>query len=119
VEPFTRTIRGREYGNAAACAEVLGVHWETFQVYQRRDRKRRAEGGWDERMLCPDRERFDDVTGLALTDVAKVKRWTGQRPGGGNWTAIRQAAARRAKSSETAPADAPEGGASAGDLISA
>jgi hypothetical protein len=123
VEPFTRTIRGRELGNAAACAQIAGIEWETFQVYQRRDRKRRAAGGWDERLLCPDRERFDETTGLALTDLGKVRRWQENRPGGGNWTAIRQAAARRAaaaaKLAEQPAADASEGDAPAESLIPA
>lgn len=120
MKPFTRTIRGRELGNAAACAELAGIHWETFQVYQRRDRKRRTEGGWNEAMLCPDRERFDADTGLALTDLGKVRRWMDNRPGGGNWTAIRQAAARRAqKAPEQPPAGASEGDAPAANLIPA
>lgn len=122
MEPLTRTIRGRELGNAAACGEVCGITWETFQVYQRRDRKRRADGGYDEATLCPDRERFDEQTGLALTDLGKVRAWNRTRPGPGHWTAIRQAAARRiqvAKSTEKGTAGTSDDDAPAGDLVPA
>jgi hypothetical protein len=84
-------------------------------VYVRRDRKRRKDGGYDESTLAPDRYGFDDVTGLAVWDMRKVRAWQEQRPGEGNWTAIRAAAARRAQAAQTdgAPAD----GEPAGDLV--
>ena len=77
--------------------------------------KRRKDGGYDESTLAPDRYGFDDVTGLAVWDMRKVRAWQEQRPGEGNWTAIRAAAARRAQAAQTdgAPAD----GEPAGDLV--
>lgn len=116
MEPFTRKVRGRELGNAAACGQACYISWETWEVYVRRDRARRAQGGYDESMLAPDRYAFDDETGLAMWDMRKVRAWQLQRRGPGNWKAIREVAARRAQAAQE---EAPAGGEPAGDLVSA
>jgi hypothetical protein len=99
VEPYTKKTNGRQFGNAAAAAEICGIKWETYQWYVRTGR---PEGH-----PAPGPDHVDNKTRQSMYALKAVREWNDSRPGRGNWGGI-GARARKPKDEggEQASADA-------------
>lgn len=80
MEPVKKKKAGRELGNAAACAEIVGVTWETYQWYVRQGRPAGNPP--------PGPVEIDNVTRQSMYPLKEVRAWHAARPGRGNWGGI-------------------------------